>query len=411
MQQSIQKKKGKSTWRKINNWLHLWLGLTSGLIVFIVSITGCVYAFKDEISDLTQPYKFVTAEAKPYLTPSELKAIAGKEAFGAGRDTGVNKITGVSYGGPEKAVIAAFMDKKDGYTMIYINPYNGTVLKKKALSHDFFRFILEGHFQLWMPRNVGQPIVAIGVLIFVVLLITGLIMWWPKKWSKANRNKSFKIKTDAGPKRINYDLHNVLGFYAMIIALVIALTGLVYGFQWFSKSYYFTLTGGESLPKFQKGVSDSLLAKTTVMVSPEDKVWARMQKEYPVKEGYMQIQYAYLPKDPVTVQYNPMEGTYYKRQFKYFDRYSLAELKGGGIYEKKFDQSSIGEKIYRMNYDIHVGAVLGLPGKFIAFFASLICASLPITGFLIWWGKKKKKKSSKKVQTTTRRLTRVAASL
>ncbi|MFC1223951.1 PepSY domain-containing protein [Pedobacter sp. BG31] len=46
-----------------------------------------------------------------------------------------------------------------------------------------------------------------------------------------------------------------------------------------------------------------------------------------------------------------------------------------------------------MNYDIHVGAILGLPGKVMAFFASLIAASLPITGFIIWWGKKKKNKN------------------
>jgi uncharacterized iron-regulated membrane protein len=63
-----------------------------------------------------------------------------------------------------------------------------------------------------------------------------------------------------------------------------------------------------------------------------------------------------------------------------------------------------------MNYDIHVGAVLGLTGKFIAFFASLICASLPITGFYIWWGKRKKK-SAKQIKPATRRLPRVAASL
>jgi len=45
-----------------------------------------------------------------------------------------------------------------------------------------------------------------------------------------------------------------------------------------------------------------------------------------------------------------------------------------------------------MNYDIHIGAVLGLPGKIMAFVASLIAASLPITGFIIWWGRKKKSK-------------------
>ncbi len=49
------------------------------------------------------------------------------------------------------------------------------------------------------------------------------------------------------------------------------------------------------------------------------------------------------------------------------------------------------DKIARMNYDIHVGAVLGLAGKILAFSASLIAASLPVTGFYIWWGKKHKK--------------------
>jgi len=43
------------------------------------------------------------------------------------------------------------------------------------------------------------------------------------------------------------------------------------------------------------------------------------------------------------------------------------------------------------NYDIHVGAILGLPTKIIAFIVSLICASLPVTGFMIWWGRRKKK--------------------
>ena len=43
-----------------------------------------------------------------------------------------------------------------------------------------------------------------------------------------------------------------------------------------------------------------------------------------------------------------------------------------------------------MNYDIHIGAVLGYPGRIAAFLAALIAASLPITGLLIWLGKRKK---------------------
>jgi uncharacterized iron-regulated membrane protein len=51
-----------------------------------------------------------------------------------------------------------------------------------------------------------------------------------------------------------------------------------------------------------------------------------------------------------------------------------------------------------MNYDIHTGAILGLPGKFLAFFASLICASLPVTGVYVWWGRKNKAKKKAKAE-------------
>jgi len=47
-------------------------------VVFIVSITGCLYAFQEEIQDLTQPFRFVEAQNKAFLEPSKLEAIAKK---------------------------------------------------------------------------------------------------------------------------------------------------------------------------------------------------------------------------------------------------------------------------------------------------------------------------------------------
>ena len=57
-----------------------------------------------------------------------------------------------------------------------------------------------------------------------------------------------------------------------------------------------------------------------------------------------------------------------------------------------------------MNYDLHVGQIGGLTTKIIAFLASLICASLPITGFIIWLGKRKKSKSKKVKEVVHRRV-------
>ena len=112
------------------------------------------------------------------------------------------------------------------FTSVYMNPYTGEILKVKSASRgespDFFRFMLNGHRALWLPYTIGRPIVGVAVLIFVVLLLSGLVLWWPVKWIKSIRDKSFKIKWDASFKRVNYDMHNVFGFYSMIFLLFIS---------------------------------------------------------------------------------------------------------------------------------------------------------------------------------------------
>lgn len=87
-----------------------------------------------------------------------------------------------------------------------------------------------------------------------------------------------------------------------------------------------------------------------------------------------------------------------------FDQQTLKEISIKTPFSGKYIEANIPDKIRRMNYDIHVGSVLGLTGKIIAFLASLISASLPITGFIIWWGKQKfgKKKPAAKSKVATK---------
>lgn len=390
-----KKRTNKSLFKRIIFWLHLWLGLTSGLIVFIISVTGCIYVFEKEIRSITEPYQYVKPEQKPFLPPSQLKSLAYQYASHGHADT-LNRISRLQYGDKGKAAIASYSVKEKIVSMIYLNPYSGAVLHEKIIEKDFFRIILEGHFYLWLPHQIGQPVVATAVLIFVVMLITGIIMWWPKNLKKANVNKSFKIKWNAKFKRINYDLHNVLGFYVWLVALVIALTGLVWGFKWFSRAVYWVSSGGRVMPERERFFSDTSRAAYASGI-PEDQLWEKMKVEYKSGEGSLMFLFPAKVADVISVIYNPEEGTYYKRQMRQFDRFTLKEIEGNGIYSKTFKEASGADKLSRMNYDIHVGAILGLPGKILAFFASFICASLPVTGTLIWLGKKKKTKKAQPV--------------
>jgi uncharacterized iron-regulated membrane protein len=371
-----------SRFKKNIGVIHLWLGLSSGLVVLIVGLTGCILAFEHEIRSYTEPYQYVNpiatgSQDAAFLLPSQLITIAERQG---------KKITAIQYRGAEKSAVLSAKG-----VQIYMNPYSGEVLKEKIIDKDFFRIVLAGHFYLWLPPKIGQPLVASMILVFVVLLITGLILWWPRRWNKANRKKSFTIKWDARFKRVNYDLHNVLGFYAMLICLVLALTGLFYGFQWVQKTLYWTTSGGKSLPKIKRPLSDTTISMATYQ-HPEDVLWIKAQKEYDLSGARFQISFPAKSADPFTTNFNPDLATFHKREFRYYDQKTLQELKGQGIWTQKYENASAADKLHRMNYDIHVGAMWGLPGKILMFFGSLIAASLPVTGFLIWRGRRKKKK-------------------
>lgn len=379
----------KNKYRKYIRLIHLWLGLASGLVQFIIAVTGCILAFEHEIKHYTQPWQYVQQQDKPFLLPSQLRAIAEQRIYGDSAGYPGKQITAVQYCGSDKAAIVTYTQPKAGVTLLYMNPYNGTVQKEKVLNKDFFRIVLGIHFYLLLPPKIGRPVVASSILIFVILLITGMILWWPRKWNKKSFKQGFTIKRGAGFKRTNYDLHNVFGFYSLFFTLILALTGLVWGFEWYEKGLYKITSGGKTLEKLKRPFSDTT-SNTPLYQHPEDVLFVQAVKQHDLSTARFQITLPAKPSDPFTTNYNPSQSTYYKREFRYYDRNSLQELKGEGIYAKAYKHATAADKLYRMNYDIHVGAIAGLAGKMLAFFASLVAASLPVTGFLIWWGKRKK---------------------
>ncbi|MBN8788785.1 MAG: PepSY domain-containing protein [Terrimonas sp.] len=375
-----KKTNGKSAVKLITGWLHLWLGLSSGVIVLFLGITGCILAFEQEIRSITQPYLYVQEQGTPYLPPSQLKAVSEKYFDG-------KKAAGIEYPASNKSAVVSYWDEEENYKIVYVNPYTGEVLKAKNMRKDFFRIILDGHFYLWLPPQIGQPIVASATLIFVIMMITGLILWWPK--NKAARKQRFSIKFNAKWRRVNYDLHNVLGFYMTWVCIFIALTGLVWGFEWFAKSVYFVTSAGKTLPPHEHPVSDTT-AIASLKANPGDYVYTLMSDKTKPGESFG-VYYPATQTDAIEGFVNHRPGTYYNADYYHYDQYTLEELPATGVYAGSFKEAGLADKIARMNYDIHVGAVLGITGKVLAFLGSLICASLPVTGFLVWRGRRKKK--------------------
>jgi len=364
--------------RGIKYWigrLHLWLGLASGLVVLIVSITGCVFVFQKEITEsLHKEWYYVRAGGKPL----SLVSLQQKAEHALGHP--VSSI--IAFRDP--AHTWEFMAYKDNdtaltifggiayYQSVFLNPYTGDITGRRDYKYDFFMVVKYLHWSLLLNTPYGQPIVGWSTVVFVLLLLTGLVLWWPKKWIKAYKDRSFRIKWKGSLRRVNYDLHNVPGFYSLIPALIIAVTGLV--FFWPPK-----MPG----PPVMRSIPDGpAVTAATTATTPLDRAWQTTSAEMP-GAARMMLSPA-IGKEGVIYVYAYKDGeTYYGYDVLQFDRYSGRLLD----HRKNADKSRF-QRLVETNYDVHVGAIGGLTGKIIAFFASLICASLPVTGFLIWWLKR-----------------------
>jgi uncharacterized iron-regulated membrane protein len=351
-------------------------------VVFVVAVTGCLYAFKTEIEDFTQPYRFVAERAAPVLPPSRLRAVGDRILPG-------KTLHSVTYLADSQAAMLTFYHYEPTYYYVaYVDPYTGQVLKVKDMSWDFFYQVLQGHYYLWLPPEIGQPIVASATLIFVVLLISGLVLWWPKNRAASRQRFRFAWKPSTGFKRKNYDLHNVLGFYASLVLLLLAFTGLIWGFQWFAKSVYWVTSGGKTQVAFYE--PNSARSDQSSPLPAVDRLWQQTVTTHPNAKS-IEAHFPETDSAAIAISTNPEAGTYWKADHRYYDQRTLREIPVTHQYGRFSENLSMADKIARMNYDIHTGAIKGLPGKIIAFLASLIAASLPVTGFLIWLGRRKRK--------------------
>ncbi|MDP1817629.1 MAG: PepSY-associated TM helix domain-containing protein [Leadbetterella sp.] len=369
------------TLNKIIQKIHLWLGLSTGLVVFIISITGCIYAFQQEIQDATQPFRFSKIENKPILPPSIFEQQARRTLPQA-------HLHAINYPAPGRNVEAIFYSfEPEHYYIIYMNPYTAKVLEVVNMENRFFQWILDGHFYLWLPPKIGQPLTSYATLLFVFMIFSGIFLWWPKNKSAARQRFWFRWKDITKWKRKNYDLHNILGFYSSFLLLIIAITGIFFGIQWFTSLIY-KVAGGEKKLLFTEPVSQRAI--TTNFKKPAlDLVWEKMKIEHPDAVS-LEI-HTIEPASAIGANVNTKEGVFWSIDYRYFDQYTLKEIHTDTIYGRLKDADTA-DKLIRMTYDIHTGGILGFTGKVLAFLFSLVAASLPVTGFLIWWGKQKKNK-------------------
>ncbi len=130
-------------------FLHRWLGFITGLVVVIVSITGCIFCFQDEIQDAIHSYRRVEVQSEQYLAPSILKQTALRQHPGA-------KANYIYYYGTDRPAAVLVNHPKTGFKYVYINPYNGIITHTEDPQSNFFIVVEYIHLYLYCRLKSGH---------------------------------------------------------------------------------------------------------------------------------------------------------------------------------------------------------------------------------------------------------------
>ncbi|WP_079241684.1 PepSY-associated TM helix domain-containing protein [Chryseobacterium indologenes] len=385
----------KLKFRKIAYQLHLWLGLTSGLIVVIMAATGCILAFEEELKHIVHPNRYYVENiGRKKLSLSELTEKAEKAL-----PEGLKVKRVVMPSDPSRTYVfrTLKMDEEAWtywgtylyYYRIYVDPYTGKVQEVEDAKKDFFEIVLDLHRRLLLGEKIGKTITGYSTLIFAIILLSGLVIWYPRKMSKAMLKGMFFIKTSANWKRINYDVHNVLGFYAVIPLLLISYSALIWSFEDVDKWVKNTLNGNIPTEKKAKSTipSEEFSNRNNIL----DLIGNTMEKGLKDKKSAL----INFPRSEEGTYY--AELTYDGRQYRN-EHFNLDQYSGDILKSQSYKNKNIGygTALRERNYDLHTGSIFGMTTRIIYFLAAIIALSLPITGFIIYLNKKKKKPKHKK---------------
>ncbi|MDR7091034.1 sulfite reductase flavoprotein subunit alpha [Cellvibrio fibrivorans] len=382
--------------------IHWFLGITAGVVLAVVGLTGGLMSFERQIMDAISP-SIVRVEVRgERLTPD---AIA--ERFRAQRDGArVEQITLWPEADRSALIRVAPPPGERRGEAVYINPYSGELLGK-INGEQFFRTVRSLHRWLLIPSeeggiNIGRQITGFSAFALVFFALSGLYLRWPRR--ALNWRNWFRIDFSLKGRNFYWALHSVIGTWMILMYLLMALTGLTWSYSWFKNGASIALTGepvqerrggpgGPGGPggREGRGGMGNMQQEHSAPISV-DLAWATFATEAANNFKFASISFPRSEKDPVMINYVTPDATNDRQRSSMTINAASGELISDQPYKPL---EPLGKRIMQGIYELHTGEWFGTPGLIINMTASLLMPLFTITGFLLYFDRRKKKRKSK----------------
>ncbi len=347
--------------------LHRWVGLAVGVVLFVIAVSGTTLVFENAIDRALNPTLWNVAATGPILALDTL--VSRVERSAPGRSAGSMSLS--SQAG------RAWTANVSGLT-IFFSPYTGAITGSRTPQESqasFARRLHVLHVELF-AGPIGRSIVGAVSGIALLLVISGMTLWW--------RDKLLRVQTRASWKRINFDLHHAAGILASLVLIVITASGLVVHYDGLSKAIQSLDAAPTPPPPKQPDLATPASAK------PSFEAIATTARHALPGADVMFIALG-TKSAPATVAMRfPEDRTPGGRSRVFINRYTNMLL---GVTSTR--DAHIGTRLDNLKRSLHTGDILGPVTRAVWFMATLFLTAQIVTGTLMWWNARPARKSSR----------------
>lgn len=373
--------------KKVFFQIHWFLGITAGLILSLMGITGAIYSYDQQILKwINQESYVVEVVNTPKLTPAQIYQHFNQQQ----PEIEINSITIAADPAASSTVNIKKEGARRGYNMM-VNPYTAEILPE-VKGREFFQFIQRLHRNL-TAGEYGAQITGASTLMLIFFVLSGLYLRFPKKHSL---KQWLFIKPKLKGRNFIWDLHAVVGTWVVAFYLLFACTGLYWSYDWW-RAGMFKVMGVEQPQRHQQNhdheqpdLSDQQV--NTILTQAWAGVNTNIGREYSSltlhipKIADQKVEVTFI--DPTPQHERARNQAIYNYQSHQFEKLDL------------YEDKKLNEKIMSSMLPVHRGSFFGSTYQFIAMLASLTMPLFFVTGWMLYLKRRKQKKLTQSARQT-----------
>ena len=364
--------------------IHWFLGITAGLLLSLMGVTGAIYSYEPQILKwLNQESYVVQAAATPKLTPAQLY-----QHFRLTQPKlEINSISIAASPTTSSTINIKKEGAKRGYNLL-VNPYNAAVLPELR-GQQTLQFIQQLHRNLTVGK-VGAQLTGAAALMLIFFVLSGLYLRFPKKHSF---KKWFLLKPQLKGRNFIWDLHAVVGTWLVVFYLLFACTGLYWSYDWWRAGMFKVMGVEQPKPKdqhagHQQPKEETAALSTQQVSSILNQTWtgvnAQIGREYSSltlnipKHADAKVELSFV--DAIPQHERARNQAVYNYQNHKFEKFEL------------YQDKKLNEKVMSSMLPVHRGSFFGPTYQFVAMLAALAMPLFFVTGWMLYLKRRKQKK-------------------